>query len=241
MKLCTSRFGRILLLRPFLLSAPALFLILLAGAMPLVAQAISQPEEIEWTWEVRPLHPDPKLPNVLLLGDSITRNYFPQVTRDLKEVANVYLLAASTCVGDPRLPNQITEFAAMENVRFRVVHFNNGMHGWAYTEAQYRDAFPDYLRSLRQTFGSETALVWATTTPVRADATGGATNARVDARNAIANALVKALHIEIDDQHALMLKHQDLHQDSVHFNAEGSALQGDQAAQSIRAALAPTR
>src|SRR5437667_8748372 len=61
----------------------------------------SIPEEIEWTWEVRSQLADPKLPNVLLLGDSITRNYFPQVTKDLRGVANVYLLASSTSVGDP--------------------------------------------------------------------------------------------------------------------------------------------
>ena len=36
----------------------------------------SIPEETEWTREVGPQLADPKLPNVLLLGDSITRNYF---------------------------------------------------------------------------------------------------------------------------------------------------------------------
>jgi hypothetical protein len=40
-------------------------------------EATSKTEEIEWTWEVRPVHADAKLPNVLLLGDSITRYYFP--------------------------------------------------------------------------------------------------------------------------------------------------------------------
>lgn len=34
-----------------------------------------------------------------------------------------------------------------------------------------------------------------------------------------------------------MLKHQDMHQDPVHFNPAGSTLAGDQAANSIRAAL----
>jgi len=48
---------------------------------------------------------------VLLLGDSITRSYFSQVTKDLVGIANVYLLASSTSVGDPRLPRQIAEFA----------------------------------------------------------------------------------------------------------------------------------
>ena len=42
---------------------------------------VSIPEEIEWTWEVRPAASDPGLPNVLLLGDSITRNYYPAVAR----------------------------------------------------------------------------------------------------------------------------------------------------------------
>jgi hypothetical protein len=46
----------------------------------------------------RPPHPDDSLPNVLLVGDSITRNYFPEVTRQLKGVANVYLMASSICV-----------------------------------------------------------------------------------------------------------------------------------------------
>src|ERR1700748_637684 len=108
----------------------AILLLLFAPAAFAAQNPVSIPEEIEWTWEVRPPHPDPKLPNVLLLGDSLSRNYFPQVTRDLAGVANISLMASSTSVGDPRLPHQIREFAAMENVPFRIVHFNNGMHGW---------------------------------------------------------------------------------------------------------------
>lgn len=212
-------------------------LVMVGASASLAAQSVSIPEEIEWTWEVRPAHADAKLPNVLLLGDSITRNYFPEVKKDLSGIANVYLMASSTCVSDPRLPHQIAEFAALEKVKFRVVHFNNGMHGWDYTEAQYKAAFPGFLRAVHKVAAPGGALIWATTTPVRADATG-ATNARVDARNEIADALVKAQGITIDDQHALMMKHQDLHQDPVHFNAAGSDLEGDQAAASIRRALA---
>src|SRR5258708_7992186 len=107
-------------------------------------------EEIEWTWDVRPQHVDTRLPNVLLLGDSITRNYFPQVTRDLAGIANVYLMASSTSIGDPRLPHQIAEFAEMEKVQFRIVHFNNGMHGWGYSESQYMSAFPQFLHAVRK-------------------------------------------------------------------------------------------
>ncbi len=214
--------------------------VLLLGSMvavPLIAErAVSIPEEIEWTWEVRPPHADPHLPNVLLLGDSISRNYFPEVRKDLSGVANVYLMASSTCVGDPRIEHQIAEFAAMEGVRFRVVHFNNGMHGWAYTEAQYKAAFPAYLRAVRALTEKGGRLIWASTTPVRADAKD-ATDPRIDARNQIAREFVEAAGIPVDDQFALMEKHGDLHEDPVHFNPAGADIQGDQAAAMIRKAL----
>ena len=51
--------------------AVVLFLILTSAAF--AQKLVSIPEEIEWTWEVRPPHPDPKLPNVLLLGDSLSQ------------------------------------------------------------------------------------------------------------------------------------------------------------------------
>lgn len=213
----------------------------LGGAFCFAQQERSIPEQIEWTWEVRPLHPNPQLPNILLLGDSISRNYYPEVKKDLKGKANVYLMASSICVGDPRLPEEIKEFARMENVDFRVIHFNNGMHGWAYTEAQYKQGFPGFLRAIDRIKGKHTTFIWASTTPVRRDQPGGATNARIDARNRIAAALVSRRGIAIDHQHALMLKHQNLYVNHdrglVHFNPAGAAIQGDQAAEMIEKAL----
>jgi hypothetical protein len=152
-----------------LLALALLFPPLISSPAATAQTSVSIPEEIEWSWEVRPAHPDPNLPNVLLLGDSIARNYFPQVVKDLTGIANVYLMAVSTSVGDPRLPHQIAEFAAMENVVFRVVHFNNGMHGWGYTEAQYKTAFPAFLSSVRSLTGKGGRSIWANTTPVKAN------------------------------------------------------------------------
>jgi hypothetical protein len=80
-------------------------------------------------------------------------------------------------------------------------------------------------------------LIWASTTPVRKGVFDGATNARVEGRNAIALSLVKGAGIPVDDQHALMAQHRDLYEDDVHFNPEGADLQGDQAASMIRAVL----
>jgi hypothetical protein len=67
----------------------------------------------------RPYNPDAVLPNVLLLGDSITRAYYSTVSGQLAGVANVYLFATSASVGDPRLTNQVAEFAKMQGARFR--------------------------------------------------------------------------------------------------------------------------
>ena len=216
-------------------------LLLLCQCAALAQEATSRTEEIEWTWEVRPAHVDVRLPNVLLLGDSITRAYFPEVTRQLTGVANVYLMASSTSVGDPRLARQMEEFSSAEGVAFSVVHFNNGMHGWAYSEREYREAFAAFLAEIR-TIAPKAGLIWATTTPVKKDTekdapAPGPTNARVEARNTIAAELVKPAGIAIDDQHSLMLKHTELHQDNVHFNEEGAAIEGKQAAELIRGLL----
>ena len=198
---------------------------------------VTIPEKIEWTWEVRPDKPVPGLPNVLLLGDSISRNYFPEVESELRGSANVYLMASSTSVGDPRLERQIAEFAAAEQVRFRVVHFNNGMHGWAYTEEQYKAQFPNFLRAVRALTEKGGILIWASTTPVRSDATGGATNPRIEERNRIALSFVRGAGITLDDQWLLMKAHENLHQDAVHFSPAGAKIQGDQASATIRKVL----
>lgn len=216
------------------------FTLLACGLLAVRALAqdhVSKPEEIEWTWEVRPAHVDPKLPNVLLVGDSITRNYYPEVQQQLAHVANVYLFAASTSVGDPRLPHQLAEFAAMEAVPFNVVHFNNGMHGWEYSEEEYKAAFPSYLRALRK-IAPKASFIWATTTPVRADEKPGPTNAHIEDRNRMAQSFITAARMRVDDQHALMAHHTDLHEDNVHFNPAGAAIQGQQVAQSIRSFMA---
>jgi hypothetical protein len=179
---------------------------------------------------------DSRLPNVLLLGDSITRNYFPRVTSNFAGIANVYLMASSASVGDPRLPRQIAEFATMQRVSYAVVHFNNGLHGWGYTELQFETGFPVFLRTLSMLPG-HAKLIWATITPVKPEATTGATTPRIDARNAIARSCVDRKAIPVDDQHGLMMRHPDLYEDSIHFNKTGADIMGDQAAASIEQAL----
>ena len=195
-------------------------------------------EKIEWTWSDRPEAAVAGLPNVLLVGDSITRGYYPTVAASLKGVANVYLFATSACSGDPRLPDQIRDYFKMMGLSFAVVHFNNGMHGWGYTEQQYAAGLPEVLRMVRAG-APDARLIWATTTPIRKETLStGASNVRIDARNKLAADLMTREHIPTDDQHQLMLQHSDLHSDDVHFTTAGSTLQAEQVAANIKSLLA---
>lgn len=215
---------------------PAVAAVILAA---IAGTAVAQPplpatEKIEWTWSDRPEKPVAELPNILLVGDSITRGYYPAVAAELKGFANVYLFASSACSGDPRLPGQLRTYFKMMGVTFAAVHFNNGMHGWGYTEEQYAAGLPDLIAALR-TGAPSAKLIWASTTPIRQETlTSGASNARIDVRNRLASELMTHDGIPIDDQHGLMLKHSELHSDDVHYTAAGSGLQAQQVAAGIR-------
>jgi hypothetical protein len=67
------------------------------------------------------------LPRVLLLGDSIVRDYYPEVAKRLAGKAFVARLSTSRFVADPVLLREVK--LVLEGTEFDVVVFNNGMHG----------------------------------------------------------------------------------------------------------------
>lgn len=217
----------------------SLLLVIIVCALPSWSQArLPITEKIEWTWTDRPETAVPSLPNILLIGDSITRGYYPATVQQLSGFANVYLFATSASSGDPRLPRQLHDYFSMMGLSFAVIHFNNGMHGSGYTEQQYAAGLPNMIGVLHVE-SPRAMLVWANTTPMRYDSSKGElTNARIDERNRLAAAYMGHEDIPTDEQHALMLKHDELHSDDVHFVPAGSAIQALQAAARIREALA---
>jgi lysophospholipase L1-like esterase len=178
------------------------------------------------------------LPRVLLVGDSITRGYGPRVEQQLKGKAYVARLATSKSVGDPALLAEVA--LVLGQARFDVIHFNNGLHGFGYTENDYRKAFPDLIATMKQGApGSK--LIWATTTPVRQrdhlDQLDPRTD-RVEARNAIALKVVQAEKIPVNDLFALMDGHPEYHAlDGIHFNEKGVTAQANQVVDQIKSAL----
>src|SRR6266436_4549112 len=128
--------------------------------------APSARESIEWC-DIWISHAnETNLPRVLLIGDSITRAYYPEVEKRLAGKAFVARLATSRFVADPVLLREIA--LGLDETKFDVIHFNNGMHGWQHSEAEYRKAFPQFLETI-QAHAPKAKLIWAATTQLRDD------------------------------------------------------------------------
>ncbi|HVX67808.1 MAG TPA: SGNH/GDSL hydrolase family protein, partial [Bryobacteraceae bacterium] len=209
-------------------AVPAFFLLLtFTCTCVAVSPGEIKREEIEWCDVWMPNMTRTDKPRVMLIGDSITRGYFKDVEEGLKGKAYCARVATSKAIGDPALLVELTTFLA--EAKFDVVHFNVGMHGWDYTEQEYRQHLPELLRAIREA-APEAKLIWASTTPVRKDRLPGPDNRRIEERNAIAREYFTRQRIPIDDLYTLMLPQADLHSDDVHFNAEGCSLLAEQVA-----------
>jgi lysophospholipase L1-like esterase len=197
-------------------------------------------ESIEWC-DIWISHAnETNLPRVLLIGDSITRGYYPEVEKRLAGRAFVARLATSRFVADPVLLKEIA--LVLDQTKFDVIHFNNGMHGWQHSEAEYREAFPQFLAAIKA-HAPQANLIWATTTPLRDgkavtyDTQTEYSDERVSARNAIAAEIVTAQKIPIDDLNAAVRGHPEYHSDNVHFNSQGIKIQGEQVAAQVKKLL----
>jgi hypothetical protein len=209
-------------------------LILAAIIAPLAAAQEPIRERAEWSDICVMDANNSDLPRVLLIGDSITRGYFFDVEKHLAGKAYCAWLTTSKCVSDPFFPDEVQ--LLLKQYKFAVIHFNNGLHGWGYTEEQYRDG----LLRLMDTFKDHAAsakLIWATTTPVRK-----ANNLqqiserteRVKARNQIAAEIMQERGIPTDDLYGVVEAHPEFFAvDGVHYNSKGRKAQAKQVAESV--------
>lgn len=213
--------------------------LLLAALLALSLAAADPPvrrESTEWTDVWMPNTNAKDLPRVMLIGDSITRAYFTAVEERLKGKAYLARIATSKAIGDPALLDEIRVFLAQST--YAVVHCNIGMHGWAYTEDEYRQHLPALYATIRKA-APNAKIIWAQTTPVRKDREGGAQNSRIQKRNAIAREFFTANGIPINDLHSAVAGHEELHSDDIHFNKEGSALLATEVASVVAKLLLP--
>jgi hypothetical protein len=200
-----------------------------AGAPPVVR------EDIEWFDAWLPNSNATGLPRVLLIGDSITKAYYGGVEARLKGKAFVGRFATSKSVGDPALLAEVA--LVLSEAKFDVVHFNNGMHGFGYSEDDYRRCFPDLVKTIRH--GAPAAkLICATTTPARQGKDMGEfkpLTTRIRERNKIATAVAAQEHVPVDDLFGLVEQHPEFYVggDGIHLGPKGITAQAEQVAQQI--------
>jgi hypothetical protein len=217
-------------------------ILLFAIAMPVMAQD-DQPkrEGTEWIDAFMPNTNDTALPRILLIGNSITRGYYPEVVKLMGGKAYVARLATSKSICDPALNKEIA--LIMSYYKFDIVHFNNGLHGFDYTEDEYKKAFPGFVKAIRK--GAPHAkLIWASTTPMhtRADAKIlDPKTDRVKERNKIALAYITTQKdIKVDDLWALVIDHPEYYQggDGTHPIPAGFTALAQKVATELTALLA---
>jgi lysophospholipase L1-like esterase len=179
-------------------------------------------ENIEWLDVWLPNTNDHALPRVLLIGDSITRGYGKQVEANLKGKAYVGRMADSKSLGDPALLDEVA--LVLREQRFDIIHFNNGMHGDGYSEAEYAAALPALAATLHR-YAPHAKLIWASTTDVRRRnqlEVADPKTERIVQRNQSAAAIMQKMRIPIDDLFSVVRDHPEYHaQDGVHFNDHG--------------------
>ncbi len=208
----------------------------------MMAQFVSADEQIreriEWIdiWVTDADKDD--LPRVLLVGDSITRGYFGAVEKHLEGKAYCARLTTSKCVSDPTFNEDI--MLLLKQYKFSVIHFNNGLHGWGYTEDQYRDGLLKTVAAVKEHAG-DAKFIWATTTPMRESSDlqkFAERTERVKVRNQLAAEIMKKSGASTNDLFELVKDHADWQsKDGVHFNAAGNEGLAKQVAESVAGCL----
>jgi len=177
---------------------------------------------------------DPKLPRVLLIGDSVSGGYTLAARKLLVGKANVHKAPENcgpTANGLKKLDIWLGEG------KWDIIHFNFGLHDSRTLPADYEGRLREIVARLKKT-GAK--LIWASTTPRAADAKEGPelVQAVID-RNEIAARVMKENDIAIDDLYESILPHQAEMQNpkDVHFNPKGYEFLGTSVARVIEEQL----
>ncbi len=173
---------------------------------------------------------DPKLPRVLLIGDSVSRGYTLATQKALAGAANVHRAPENcgpTANGLKKLKVWLGEG------KWDIIHFNFGIH-------DRKTPLPDYEKRLNeittQLKATGAKVIWASTTPVAEGGMKDATASDLVIRNEAAVRVMAKHGVDIDDLYAAMLPHLAEYQNpkDVHFGEPGYQFLGQQVAASVR-------
>ena len=177
---------------------------------------------------------DPKLPRVLLIGDSVSRGYTLPARVALQRKANVHR-APENC---GPTSNGIKKMDVwLGEGKWDVIHFNFGIHDRKTSAKDYEDRLELIVKQLKAT-GAK--LIWASTTPIPPDTKDGpeATTAIIE-KNRIAAEIMKINMVHVNDLFNFITPQLSKVQNpmDVHFKGEGYDMLGRQVALKIEEIL----
>lgn len=176
---------------------------------------------------------DPKLPRVLIIGDSVSRGYTQAARKVLAGKANVHRAPANCGPAKNGLKNIEVWLG---DGKWDVIHFNFGIHDRNTPIADYTQQLEQLVERMKKT-GAK--LVWASTTPIPDDPSKKQSSASIGERNEAAAELMKKHGVATDDLFAAITPNLAAMQNpnDVHFNANGYDLLGETVAKAIEAQL----
>jgi hypothetical protein len=213
---------------------------LFATAAVCVAQEKKQEKKADPAFA--PVVDDPKLPRVLLIGDSISIGYTAPTRKLLEGKANVHRIMEN---GGPTTNGVAKIKKWLGDGKWDVIHFNWGLHDLKMDTGRHQVPIGEYEKNLSTLVAAMKAtkakLIWATTTPVPE---GKLNPPRLDSDVVLYNQAAKKIMddngVGINDLYAFAVPRLKMIQRpvNVHFTDEGSAALAERVAQSIREALA---
>ena len=177
---------------------------------------------------------DPRLPRVLLIGDSISRGYTLDVRKAMAGKANVHR-APENCGPTANGVKKIDIW--LGDGKWDVIHFNFGIHDRKTPAADYQQRLEALIARMQNT-GAR--LIFATTTPVPPDTKDGPEIvSQIAEKNEITLRVMKQHGIAINDLYSFLAPQLSgiANPQDVHFNAKGYELMGQQVARSIESEL----
>ena len=177
---------------------------------------------------------DPKLPRVLLIGDSVSRGYTQPTRVTLTGKANVHRAPANCGPTASGLKNLDVWLGAG---KWDVIHFNFGIHDRATPAADYVKRLEEIVARLEKT-GAK--LIWASTTPIPDNPAQKQTAQSVVDKNALAAEVMKKHGIPTDDLFGAMTPRLKEFQPplDVHYTGAGYDFLGAKVGESVLAVLA---
>jgi len=141
---------------------------------------------------------DPKLPRLLIIGDSVSRGYTQPTRKALAGKVNVHRAPANCGPTASGIKNLDVWLWAGQ---WDVIHFNFGIHDRNTPPADYVKRLEEIVVRLEKT-GAK--LVWASTTPIPDNPAQKQTAASIVEKNALAAEVMKKHGIPTDDLFAAM-------------------------------------